>query len=136
VTVDNAGPDPAENVVATDTLPAGVTLAATNGCAQDPTGLVCSLGTIPVNGSAQYTIAVIVDAGTAGTITNSATVVAGTADPNPNNNTASEDTLVGEAPVAVDTAFAAAGNTATADAGATFVQGSVAPGTCLVPVIP
>ncbi|MGH1491981.1 MAG: Ig-like domain-containing protein [Acidimicrobiales bacterium] len=102
VTVNNAGPDTAEKVVVTDTLPAGVTLAATNGCAQDPSALTCSLGSIPVNGSAQYTITVIVDANTAGVLSNSATVAAGTADPDPNNNTTTEDTLVGSAPTATD----------------------------------
>ncbi len=102
VTVANAGPDTAENVVVTDTPPAGVTFAATDGCQQDPNGLTCSLGDIPANGSAQYILNVIVDDGTAGTITNSAVVAAGTGDPNIANNSTSEDTLVGAVPLASD----------------------------------
>ena len=47
LTISNAGPDEAVNVVVTDTLPAGVTLVATTGCAEDPTGVpTCTLGTI------------------------------------------------------------------------------------------
>ncbi|MEM7323863.1 MAG: DUF11 domain-containing protein, partial [Actinomycetota bacterium] len=102
VEVSNAGPDSAENVVATDTLPAGVTLQATTGCQQDPNGLTCSLGTIAVGGTASYTISVQVDGGTEGTVTNDVVVAAGTADPVPGNNSASEDTLVGRAPIAAD----------------------------------
>ena len=39
IVVNNAGPDAAENVVVTDTLPAGVTLVSTSGCAEDPNGV-------------------------------------------------------------------------------------------------
>ncbi len=39
VRVDNAGPFVAQNVVVTDTLPAGVTFVSTSGCAEDPGGV-------------------------------------------------------------------------------------------------
>lgn len=102
VEVANAGPDAADNVVATDTLPSGVTLIATTGCAQDPAGLTCSLGAIAAGQSASYTISVQVNAGVSGVLTNDVVVAAGTADPNSANNDASEDTLVGLAPEAND----------------------------------
>ncbi|MCB1810171.1 MAG: DUF11 domain-containing protein [Candidatus Competibacteraceae bacterium] len=93
LTVNNAGPDTAENVVVTDNLPTGVTLVSTSGCAEDPNGVTtCSLGDIASGGSAQYTIEVTVDAGTEGVITNNASVTADTGDLTPSNNSASEET--------------------------------------------
>jgi len=94
-TVNNAGPDDAQNVVVTDTLPAGVTFVSTSGCAEDPNGVPpCSLGTITAGGSAQYTVTVTVDSGTSGTITNQVAVTTTTEDPNSGNNAITEDTTV------------------------------------------
>ena len=93
VTVHNAGPHLAPNVVVTDTLPGGLTLVSTAGCAEDPAGVPsCSLGTIPVGGSAQYTITTTVNVGGTAAVTNQATVAANRADPDGANNTASEVT--------------------------------------------
>ena len=74
ITVDNAGPDTAVNVVVTDTLPPGVTFVETFGCTpQDPNGVpACSLGDIISGGNASYTVSVTVDAGTTGIILNTA----------------------------------------------------------------
>ena len=95
VTVNNVGPDSATNVVVTDTLPAGVMFVSTAGCAGDPGGLpTCNLGTIANGGSKMYTVAVTVDGGTLGTITNNVSVSSDAVDPSLGNNTASEDTLV------------------------------------------
>jgi uncharacterized repeat protein (TIGR01451 family) len=95
VSINNAGPEDATNVVVTDTLPAGVTFDSTNGCAEDPGGLpTCSLGTIPAGGSAMFTIEVTVDPGTVGVITNQASVTSDAGDPNPGNNSTMEDTTV------------------------------------------
>ena len=63
VTVSNAGPHEATNVVVSDTLPAGVTFVSTTGCTNDPTGVpTCTLGNIAASGMASYTITVTVDA--------------------------------------------------------------------------
>ena len=107
VTVTNAGPSQADNVVVTDTLPAGVTFVSSSGCAEDPGGEpTCSLASIASGASTPYTITVMVDVGTTGTITNVASVTSATADPNnadnsaattdpdPSNNSASENTTV------------------------------------------
>ncbi|MGH1491853.1 MAG: Ig-like domain-containing protein, partial [Acidimicrobiales bacterium] len=103
VTVANAGPDAAINVVAAENLPAGVTFVSTSGCTQDPSGLpTCSLGDIGAGSAASYVIEVTVDQGTAGSITNTVTVTSDSVDPNPGDNSASEDTLVAGLPVAVD----------------------------------
>jgi uncharacterized repeat protein (TIGR01451 family) len=95
ITVNNAGPSDAANMVVTDTLPAGVTFVSTTGCAEDPNGVpTCSLGTITAGGNKQYTVTITVNAGTTGTITNNVSVTSDTSDPVPGNNSDSEDTTV------------------------------------------
>jgi len=95
IEVANAGPSDAANVVVTDTLPAGVTFVASNGCAEDPNGVpTCTLDTLAAGASVQFNIEVDVDGTTDGTITNNASVASDTTDPNPGDNATSEDTLV------------------------------------------
>ena len=72
ISVTNAGPSLATNVVVVDTLPNGV--------------LVTNVaGSLPVGGGTNFTVAYTAPAG--GTLTNSATSTSGTVDPNPGNNT-------------------------------------------------
>ncbi|MCG6904909.1 MAG: DUF11 domain-containing protein [Rhodobacter sp.] len=99
VTVTNAGPVPADGAQATLTLPAGVTLVSTSGCAEDPTGApTCSLGTIASGSSAAYSVTVNVDDATTGVIT--ANVTAGPSagsrfvDPDAGNTDSSETTTI------------------------------------------
>ena len=95
VTVDNDGPSDAEDVVVTDTLPAGVSGAVTSGCAEDPAGVpTCTLGTVAAGGTSGYTITVLVDPATLGSISNTAAVAASTPDPNAANDSVSESTTV------------------------------------------
>lgn len=95
VSVTNNGPSDAADVVVTDTLPAGVTFNSTSGCAEDPTGVpTCTLGTVVAGDTVNVTVVVDVDPTTSGTITNNASVVTSTADPDGGNNATSEDTEV------------------------------------------
>lgn len=95
ITVDNLGPDAADNVVVSDTLPAGVTLVSTSGCAEDPNGVpTCTLGNIAASGSAAYDITVDIDLLFAGTLDNTATASTTTDDPVPGNDSDTETTTV------------------------------------------
>jgi uncharacterized repeat protein (TIGR01451 family) len=88
LTVANHGPDSANGVTVTDTLPAGVTFvsvtASQGSCSGNPT-IVCHPGII--GPGAVVTIRIVVTAGAPGTVSNSASVSASTPDPNTANNT-------------------------------------------------
>jgi len=96
VTVENAGPSDAQNVVVTDTLTGGaVTFVETIGCTNDGGGVpTCNLGTIVATGSKVYTITVTVDGLTRDSITNDVSVDSGTTDPDGTNNAGAANTTV------------------------------------------
>ena len=102
VSVENLGPSDAQNVVVTETLPAGVTFVETVGCGEDPAGApTCSLGTVAGGATAQYTVEVTVDSPAAAglvSITNQADVSSSTTDPVAGNDSATEDTAIAAAP--------------------------------------
>jgi uncharacterized repeat protein (TIGR01451 family) len=101
ITVTNHGPGDANDVIVTDTLPAGVTFASTSGCNNDPSGLPgCNLGTVFSGTSKQFTLNVNVNGGVPGPLTNSVAVTSSTRDTNLANNQASEGTNVLVAPPA------------------------------------
>ena len=97
LTVTNAGPDEARDVVVTDTLPAGVTFvsaASDPACVEGPIGTVtCSLGDLTV-GSVAVEIAVDVGSSVDGTITNDATVSSATPEGSPGDESDDEDTVI------------------------------------------
>ncbi len=103
--VENLGPSDAMAVTVTDTLPAGVSLVSTAGCADDPAGVpVCALGDLPVGASATYTVVVTTGPGLEpGTsLENQAAVASDTPDPVPGNNRDTADTsIVGLADLAL-----------------------------------
>ncbi|HSG79669.1 MAG TPA: SdrD B-like domain-containing protein [Acidimicrobiia bacterium] len=103
LTVENLGPDWAESVSVVDTLPAGVTYVAAGSdpsCVEAPAGTVtCSIGDMDI-GSTSLTVAVTIDPGVEGTLTNTATVSSPTPDPSPGNETDTVDT-VSDAPPSV-----------------------------------
>ena len=88
----------ANNVVVTDTLPAGVTYDGFSGagwaCVQGPVGtVVCTLASLPADSEAPQ-ITLFVTPFATGSLTNTATVSADEIDPDTSNNTASVVTNV------------------------------------------
>jgi uncharacterized repeat protein (TIGR01451 family) len=111
ITVANVGPSAAAGVTITDPLPAGVTTASWTCSAAAGSSCSATSGSGAINtvvnlaAGGVVTFMVSLQAGpSAGTLTNtaSATVAAGTTDPDPSNNVASDtDTLVFTADLAV-----------------------------------
>ena len=100
MTVTNHGPDGVTGVTLTDPIPAGATYVSNNGGCEEAGGvLTCQFGPLGVGSTAVVDLAVT--ATSPGTVTNTATVAADQADPNPANNTASRSTSVTEPPPAV-----------------------------------
>lgn len=103
ITVTNGGPDAAQSVVVTDSLPSSVTFVD---CASDQSGVCGGTSTTPTvtfsslaNGAtATITIHVTVNSNViaATVINNTASVTSSTSDANPGNNSASADTTVQE----------------------------------------
>ncbi len=106
LTISNAGPDDTGSVIATDTLPAGVTfqsaLASQGSCSESAGTVTCNLGPIANGAGAEVVIVVIPQ--TAGDLSNTATVTSDVDDPEPDDNTDSEDSTVdpGSADLSMD----------------------------------
>ncbi|MEJ5312258.1 MAG: Ig-like domain-containing protein [Anaerolineae bacterium] len=102
IVVENAaGPDAAIGIVLTDTLPAGVIFVpdmSDERCTEASGTVTCNLGDLDPGWNTTVYIVVILPGG-GGTITNTATVTAKSADGEPGNNTATADTTVNESPV-------------------------------------
>jgi uncharacterized repeat protein (TIGR01451 family) len=102
VTLSNGGPDEATDVSFSDTLPTGLTFVGVvqnTGPAATCNGgqtVACTIGLLPSNQSAQFTITVqpqpTIPNGTV--LMNTATASTSSADTNPNNNSASVNTTV------------------------------------------
>ena len=104
VTATNAGPSNAANVTLTETVPAGMTFVSVNqtaGPTFNCTGtgpVVCTIATFTVGATATFQFTFNAPLSTpAGTQTsNTVTIGSTTLDPNPNNNTASVTTTIGQ----------------------------------------
>jgi uncharacterized repeat protein (TIGR01451 family) len=99
LTVGNGGPGDATAVTLTDALPVGTTFGSatpSQGSCSELTGTVtCSLGAIADGGSATVSLVVATDAVDVDTTTtNTAQVVAAEPDPEPANDSASDDTVL------------------------------------------
>ena len=96
LTVSNAGPDLAQSVVLTDTLPVGVSYISAvpdqGTCAELAGTVTCSLGDIANSG--QRSVQLVVMTQTTGLLTNQANTASNTVDPDGSNNTSSESTIV------------------------------------------
>ncbi len=99
ITVHNAGPAIATNVVVRDEAPQGITftsaIASAGNCTTSSGVVTCALGTLAVGQDASITVTAV--AGAAGVRTNYATVSATQPDPVPANNTAVQVTTVSTA---------------------------------------
>jgi large repetitive protein len=93
VTVTNNGPSTATGVSVADTTPANLTFVSNSG--DCTTAYPCALGTLAPGGSAVISSTYTINPAFTGSITNTATVSATTADPTPGNNSASASTTVG-----------------------------------------
>lgn len=100
LTVTNAGPSTATNVVVTDQLPSQLTFSsasASQGTASNSSGTVtANLGSIAPNSSATVTINTTVNATSPISVTNVATVQATETESNITNNTATVSTQLGQ----------------------------------------
>ena len=98
VQVHNGGPDDAEAVTLTDTLPGATTFQSatpsTGTCSKTGGTVTCDLGLLAADDDASVAITVRADA--AGTISNAASVSSTTDDPDDSDNTAVEQTTVVE----------------------------------------
>ena len=93
LTVTNHGPQAATGVTVVDTLPVGVSfVSASAGCVELDGVVTCTVGALPVDGVVEITI--VVTANVEGVITNTANVSGFEADPDPENNTATQETTV------------------------------------------
>ena len=98
LTLTNDGPSDAQNGVVTDTLPGGVTFVSATpsvgSCSRSGVTLTCTLGTVAAGATPSISVLVRPDAGSEGTITNSATVSSSTSDPDSGDRSPSADTTV------------------------------------------
>ena len=108
IVVSNAGPNDAQNVIVTDSIPSsiiGPEFSTNGGVTFNPWPGTLSIGTLPVGTSRTILIIGTVSSSAAGTITNTANVTSTTPDPNPSNNTSTAVTGVtavpGEADVSI-----------------------------------
>jgi len=98
LTTNNNGPSDAGGITVTDTLSTSTTfLTAVPGsptCTHASGIVTCNLGTLTAGSNTDVVVTVLVNTGTTGTITNSATVSASEPDPTSGNNSDSEVTTV------------------------------------------
>lgn len=89
LTTVNRGPSAAADAIVTDTFPAGLTpTSAPSACTITGQTVSCAYASIPSGATRTALVIATVDPDAAGALTNSATVAAGTPDPNPDDNTA------------------------------------------------
>jgi len=99
ITVTNNGPQVANDVVLTDTLPADVSFVSSSPSQGSCTGtstVTCDIGTITSGASA--TVTLVITPTTATILNNNASVTSSVGDPNGNNNHATTSTIVNASP--------------------------------------
>jgi uncharacterized repeat protein (TIGR01451 family) len=94
ITITNISDVDAQNVVMTDSLPAGVSLISATPSQGSCSGATCSLGTIPARQAAAISVVVTLNPGAPALLTNLACVATSTAESNLSNNCDDEETRV------------------------------------------
>ena len=140
LTVRNAGPSDAREVVVTDTLPVGFTPTSISSSQGGCSALPCTLGTLGAGGSASVSIQGTVAATVTASLVNLAGVSSSTPDPGSANNTTSVTAAVSPlADLALalsSTPTATGGQTATVTATVTNLGPSAASGTVVTITLP
>ncbi len=103
ITASNAGPSAATGATVADTFPASLTCTWTcagaggGTCTAAGSGNINDTVNLPSGGSVTYTASCTISAAATGTLSNTATVAApaGVTDPNPANNSATDNTALG-----------------------------------------
>lgn len=100
IEVENLGPAAATNVVVTDNLPASVDfVSASNGCSRKGRRVTCNVGGLNSNGGgAKKSVTIQVRPRKADTISNTASARSAETDPQANNNSDTETTVVNAKP--------------------------------------
>ncbi len=95
LTVHNAGPSAALNVIVSDTLPAGLTfVAAAPAQTSGPNPLTWNLGTLAAGANQTIVVTTTVTAPAGASLLNRAEVTTDSSDPDPDNNRDTETTLI------------------------------------------
>jgi uncharacterized repeat protein (TIGR01451 family)/LPXTG-motif cell wall-anchored protein len=99
VDYENAGPSDTSGVQIVDTLPAGVTFVSAapddGSCSESSGTITCDIGDLAIGDSGQITLIVDVSGDESpGTVSNTVTILSDSSDPNPDNDTALEDTTI------------------------------------------
>jgi len=132
----NNGPSDAQNVVVTDTLPAGISYVSGSvnapgaACAESGGTVICNMGNLPITSAVSATIEVNAPA-TTGMLTNTANVSADQLDTEKENNIDSEDTAVaigGGTGGGSSAASGEGGNSDSSDSSSSGGGGSFGPG--------
>jgi len=139
IVASNAGPSNATGATVADTIPAGITgatwTAAYAGGASGPAsggGNINASVNLPVGGTATFTVTGTISATATGTLANTATIAApaGTTDPTPGNNSATDsDTLNPSADLAITKTDGAASATPGSPITYTIVASNAGPST-------
>ncbi|MCP4664934.1 MAG: DUF11 domain-containing protein, partial [Deltaproteobacteria bacterium] len=101
LTITNNGPSDATGVMASDTLPAGLSFVSAPGCAAAGGLVICMIGNMAAGDGIALTINATVDPGVTGTITNLAGVTGNETDPNLPNTVTETTAVVAETDLTV-----------------------------------
>ena len=106
ISIGNNGPNTAFGLIVEDTLPAGTSFVSAVGggwsCSSSGGVVSCTLASLPASGNSSINLRAAVAGSASGALTNQANVTSSTSDPNPANNSASQNiTITSQADLAL-----------------------------------